>query len=85
MATYPVVNKDTGEQKEVVMSINDWDQWLDDNPMWTRDWSDPTTLPGSGEVGFWQDKLYAKNPGWKDVMQGVKAAAPTNKSITEKY
>ena len=27
MATYPVVNKTTGEQKEVVMSIHDWDQW----------------------------------------------------------
>ena len=27
MATYPVINKETGEQKEVVMSVNDWDQW----------------------------------------------------------
>ena len=29
MATYPVVNKKTGEQKEVVMSIHDWDKWKD--------------------------------------------------------
>ena len=27
MATYPVINKETGEQKEVVMSIHEWDQW----------------------------------------------------------
>ena len=27
MATYPVVNTKTGEQKEVVMSITEWDQW----------------------------------------------------------
>ena len=26
MATYPVVNTKTGEQKEVVMSVHDWDQ-----------------------------------------------------------
>ena len=38
MATYPVVNKETGEQKEVVMSVNDWDQWCADNPNWSRDY-----------------------------------------------
>ena len=27
MATYPVINKETGEQKEVAMSVHDWDQW----------------------------------------------------------
>ena len=27
MATYPVVNTKTGEQKEVVMSIMEWDKW----------------------------------------------------------
>ena len=32
MATYPVVNTKTGEQKEVMMSITEWDQWCKDNP-----------------------------------------------------
>ena len=32
MATYPVVNKETGEQKEVKMSITEWSQWCKDNP-----------------------------------------------------
>ncbi len=27
MATYPVVNSKTGEQKEVVMSVTEWDKW----------------------------------------------------------
>ena len=31
MATYPVVNTKTGEQKEVVMSVTEWDQWKSDN------------------------------------------------------
>ena len=43
MATYPVVNTKTGEQKEVVMSIMEWDKWKEDNPDWTRDYSDPST------------------------------------------
>ena len=34
MATYPVINKETGEQKEVVMSVHVWDQWKEDNPTW---------------------------------------------------
>ena len=62
MATYPVVNTKTGEQKEVKMSIHDWDQWRKDNPEWTRDYSDPSTMPGVGEVGEWKDKLVNKNP-----------------------
>ena len=45
MATYPVVNTKTGEQKEVVMSVTQWDQWCSDNPDWSRDYSDPSTMP----------------------------------------
>ena len=36
MATYPVRNKKTGEEKEIQMNIHDWDQWREDNPMWER-------------------------------------------------
>ena len=32
------------------MSVHDWDQWKTDNPQWQRDFSDPTTCPGVGEV-----------------------------------
>ena len=68
MATYPVVNKETGEQKEVQMSIHTWSQWCKDNPDWTRDWSDPSTLPGDGEVGDLKEKLKRSHPGWNDVL-----------------
>ena len=67
MATYPVIHKETGEQKEVAMSIKEWDQWCIDNPDWQRDWSDPSTMPGVGEVGEWRDKLNNKHPGWKEI------------------
>lgn len=74
MATYPVINTQTGEQKEVVISVHDWEQWKQDNPEWTRDWSDPSTCPGSGEVGEWKDKLAKSRPGWNDVLHKASKA-----------
>ena len=68
MATYPVVNKNTGEQKEVTMSVTEWDQWKIDNPDWTRDWSDPSTCPSAGEVGEVYNRLKKSHPGWNDVL-----------------
>ena len=68
MATYPVVHKETGEQKEVKLSVHEWDQWKKDNPEWDRDWSDPSTAPMATDIGEWKDKLVAKNPGWNDVL-----------------
>ena len=68
MATYPVRNKETGETKEVFMSVHDWEQWKNDNPDWFRDFSDPSTCPGVGEVGEWKDKLVKSKPGWNEVL-----------------
>ena len=53
MATYPVKNMKTGEQKEVKLSVHEWDQWKIDNPEWDKDWSDPSTAP----VGVRSEKL----------------------------
>ena len=86
MPTYPVVNKVTGEQKQVRMTMTEWDQWSKDNPDWQRDWSDPSTCPASGEVGDWRDKMAKTHPGWKDIMKNkVIPKAPRNKTITDKY
>ena len=74
MATYPVINKETGEQKEIQMSILEWDQWKTDNPDWDRDWSDPSTMPGVGEVGEWADNLHKSHPGWNDVLKAAQKA-----------
>ena len=68
MATYPVIHKETGEQKDVTMSVHEWTQWCADNPDWKRDWSDPSTCPSSGKLGEWKDKLRKSYPGWNDVL-----------------
>ena len=74
LATYPVINTETGEQKEVQVSILDWDAWKNENPDWIRDWSDPETCPGMAEIGEWKDKLNKNHPGWKEVMKKVEKA-----------
>jgi len=79
MATYPVRNKETGETKEVVMSVHDWDKWKEDNPEWSRDFSDPSTCPGVGEVGEWKDKLVKSKPGWNEVLDRASRQPGANK------
>ena len=72
MATYPVKHKETGETKDVVMSIHEWDKWKEENPEWERYYT-PDNVPGVGvEVGDMFNKLYTKHPGWKDVIGKVK-------------
>ena len=61
MATYPVINKKTGEQKDVVLSVHDWTQWCEDNPDWQRIGLIHQTCPAAQEVGEWKDKLRVKN------------------------
>ena len=73
MATYPVVNTKTGEQKDVVMSVHDWDQWKIDNPDWERYYT-PDNAPGVGEVGEWKDKFRKSKPGWNDVLRKAQKA-----------
>lgn len=68
MPTYPIINKKTGEQKEIVMSIDDWVQWSKSNSDWMRDWSDPSTAPNNCEVGDWKNKLVSKHPSWNTIL-----------------
>ena len=82
MPTYPVVNTKTGEQKDVVISVHDWDQWKIDNPDWIRDWSDPSTCPQPGEVGEWKDKLRKSHPGWNEVLKGAQKTGRNRQKLT---
>ena len=74
MATYPVINKETGEQKEVSMSVHKWSECCNEDPDWTRDWSDPSTAPMATDVGDWKDKLRRTKPGWNDVLHKASQA-----------
>ena len=67
MPTYPVIHKETGERKELYMSMAEYEQWRKDNPGWDKDWSQGCA--GVGEVGDWQQKLVNKQPGWNEVLR----------------
>ena len=66
MPVYPVVNLETGETKELNMTIANYEQWRKDNPEWDKDWSQGCASPG--EVGDWQNRLVSRNPSWNDVL-----------------
>ena len=84
MPTYPVKNKITGEEKEMVMSMKAYDEWKEANPDWDKDWS--KGVAGVGEVGDWLSKMSKTHPGWTDIMKNkILPKAPTNKSIAEKW
>ena len=38
MPTYPVKHKETGETKELYMSMKEYDEWRKENPDWDKDW-----------------------------------------------
>ena len=66
MPTYPVKNLKTGEEKELSMTMKDYDDWRKENPDWDKDWS--KGVAGVGEVGEFQDKLAKTHPGWTDIL-----------------
>lgn len=71
MPVYPIVNKETGEQKEVKLTLAEWEIFKQENPLWCRDWSDPSTAPASCEVGELRDKILKAHPSWGEVLKKV--------------
>ena len=76
MPTYPVKNLKTGEQKEIRMTMSDYDQWRKDNPDWDKDWN--AGVANLGEVGEIYDKLKKTHPGWNDVLHNASKAPRSN-------
>ena len=70
MPTYPVINKESGEKKELSMTMMEYDTWRKDNPDWDKDWQ--AGVAGVGEVGEWADKLHKSHTGWNDVLHKAK-------------
>jgi len=79
MPTYPLKHKETGEEKELVMTMKEYEIWKKENPEWDKDWS--KGCAGIGEVGDWRNKLVSKKPGWNDVLHKA-AQAPGSKVKT---
>ena len=68
MPSYPVINKETGEKKELSMTMKEYDQWRKDNPDWDKDWQ-----AGVGGHMYGKPKM---DDGCKEVMSKVQKAHP---------
>ena len=68
MPSYPVINKETGEKKELSMTMKEYDQWRQDNPDWDKDWQ-----AGVGGQMYGKPKM---DDGFKEVMSKVQKAHP---------
>lgn len=67
MPTYPLKNLKTGETKELVMSMQEYEEWKRNNPDWDKDWSQ-----GSGGVVSSTGDVYSKTDGgWNEVLSRV--------------
>ena len=82
MPTYPVINKETGEKKELSMTMVAYDEWRKENPDWDRDWMEG--VASVGEVGEVYDRLKKSHPGWNDVLHKA-SKAPGSKVKQFKY
>lgn len=67
MPVYPVIHLETGETKELTMTVADYEQWRKENPDWDKNWQ--AGVASVGETGEWKDKLIKKHPGWNDVLE----------------
>jgi hypothetical protein len=81
MPTYPVINKNTGETKELSMTISEWEKWKEENfkDGWDRDWSQGCA--SACEVGEWKDKLSKSHPSFNEVLKKAKKAGGMNSKI----
>ena len=73
MPTYPVKHKETGETKELSMTMIEYSQWRDENKDWDKDWS--AGVAGVGEVGDWQSKLKKSHPRMERCIASCKKNA----------
>ena len=66
MPTYPIKHKETGEKKELSMTMKEYDTWRNENPDWDKDWQ--AGCAGVGEIGDMTKKGEANSAGWNEIL-----------------
>jgi len=61
-----VIHKETGEKKELFMTMTEYSKWREENPEWDKDWQ--AGCAAAQEVGHWKNKMSKTHPGWNDIM-----------------
>jgi hypothetical protein len=79
MPLYPVINKNTGETKELNITMSEWEVFKEENPDWSRHWE--MGCASLGEVGEWKDVLNKKHPSFNEVLKKAKKAGGINSKM----
>ncbi len=79
MALYPIIHKETGETRELEMSVHKIIQWYKDNPEWERNWAEGCATPC--EAGEWKDRLIKNHPDWNEVLKKANKAGASQSKI----
>jgi len=80
MPHYPVKNLKTGETQELLMNMQAYTEWREENPDWDKDWSKGCGGGGVECIGDWKTRFANKDSGWKAVLDKVGKACPKNAS-----
>lgn len=75
MPTYTLENKDTGEQKDVLMSYDELQQHLIDNLDWFRVIKAPALVTQTGNT------INRTSDDWKDLMKNIKKGSGKGNTI----
>lgn len=78
MPQYTMVNKETGEEKHVILSVSEREKWLDDNPDWKQSLTTPRIVSGVGTT-----VVSKTDDGWKDVLKKVKKGSGYGNTIRD--
>ena len=78
MASYHVINRETGETQVVTCSVHDIMDWYEANPGWERDWSAGGATVSKSGIGEWKTNLANKHSGWKHILDKVKNSPKSN-------
>ena len=79
MPLYPVINKNTGETKELNITMSEWEVFKEENPDWSRHWD--MGCASLGEVGEWKDVLNKKPPSFNHILKKAKKAGGMNSKM----
>ncbi len=76
MPLYPVKNLKTGEQKDIHMSVAQYEQWRKDNPDWDKDWSQGCAGLRSRPASFYSVDNLASGSNYVDKNQSLAENSP---------
>ena len=78
MPTYPVKHKETGEKKELSMTMKEYSEWRDANPDWDKDWQAGVGGACASQGINWKNKMSKTHPEWNSFMKEASRKIPGN-------